>query len=54
MSSNISQSDLIDEGPSVTFLHQTCKDLGLTTKGTAKGLCLLFYGPSGTGESQYW
>ncbi len=28
---------------------QTCKELGLSTKGTNKGICLLFYGPSGTG-----
>ena len=28
-----------------------CKELDLSTKGTSKGICLLFYGPSGTGES---
>ena len=30
---------------------QTCKELGLNTKGIPKGLCLLFYGPSGTGRN---
>ena len=30
---------------------QTCKDLGLNTRGVPQGLCLLFYGPSGTGKT---
>ena len=30
---------------------QTCKDLGLNTRGVPRGLCLLFYGPSGTGKT---
>lgn len=35
----------------ISCLLQTCKELGLNTKGMPKGLCLLFYGPSGTGTT---
>jgi SpoVK/Ycf46/Vps4 family AAA+-type ATPase len=31
--------------------QETCKELKLSTHGYSKGLCLLFYGPSGTGKT---
>ena len=34
-----------------TFIFQTCKELGLNTRGVPRGLCLLFYGTSGTGKT---
>ena len=41
---------LVDTFQSFGHFQRTCKELGLSTKGTARGLTLLFYGPSGTGE----
>lgn len=31
--------------------QKACKSLRMNTKGTSQGLCLLFYGPSGTGKT---
>eukprot|EP00731_Ephydatia_muelleri_P000672 Em0001g672a len=42
---------LLNTFESFDLFQKTCKDLGLSTKGTARGLCLLFYGPSGTGKT---
>jgi len=50
ISINLHRFDDILDGNNLFKFSQTCKDLGLSTAGTSKGLCLLFYGPSGTGE----
>lgn len=42
---------LLNTFESFDLFQKTCKDLRLSTKGTAQGICLLFYGPSGTGKT---